>query len=213
MTKPSLPAKTPNDNNPPARTGQISLEQGYQATGSMNRSVQHRLLTQAFSLVQSERPEDQGSTMRAIYEGLKSIAPQDGMESRLAIQMMANHEAAMTCIHRAMAEGLSIELRDMYLTHAERMFVIFTRQMAALDKHRGKGEQNITVKRVTVESGGQAIVGNVSTDSKTKPANDEAAPALSDDSSGNELSREVLKPAKQAKQPVVRKRTRCDLPP
>jgi hypothetical protein len=33
--------------------------------------------------------------------------------------------------------------------------------MEALDKHRGKGQQKITVEHVTVEAGGQAIVGNV----------------------------------------------------
>jgi len=33
--------------------------------------------------------------------------------------------------------------------------------MAALDKHRGKGQQKITVERVNVAPGGQAIVGHV----------------------------------------------------
>ena len=33
--------------------------------------------------------------------------------------------------------------------------------MAALDKHRSKGQQKITVERVQVAPGGQAIVGHV----------------------------------------------------
>lgn len=33
--------------------------------------------------------------------------------------------------------------------------------MEALNKQRGKGQQKIIVERVNVESGGQAIVGNV----------------------------------------------------
>ena len=37
----------------------------------------------------------------------------------------------------------------------------FTRHLEALDRHRGKGRANITVGQVNVESGGQAIVGNV----------------------------------------------------
>ena len=34
-------------------------------------------------------------------------------------------------------------------------------QMEALDRHRGKGKQDIRVKHVHVNEGGQAIVGNV----------------------------------------------------
>ena len=33
--------------------------------------------------------------------------------------------------------------------------------MLALDKHRGKGQQRVTVEHVHVHEGGQAIVGNV----------------------------------------------------
>jgi hypothetical protein len=33
--------------------------------------------------------------------------------------------------------------------------------MEALDKHRGKGQQTVRVEHVTVNAGGQAIVGNV----------------------------------------------------
>jgi hypothetical protein len=35
--------------------------------------------------------------------------------------------------------------------------------LTALNKHRGKGQQKVTVEYVNVESGGQAIVGNVET--------------------------------------------------
>lgn len=46
---------------------------------------------------------------------------------------------------------------------------LYTQQLAALDKHRGKGQQKITVERVTVESGGRAIVGNVDAGAATRP--------------------------------------------
>jgi len=39
---------------------------------------------------------------------------------------------------------------------------LYVKQLAALDKHRGKGQQKVTVEHVNVASGGQAIVGNVS---------------------------------------------------
>jgi len=37
----------------------------------------------------------------------------------------------------------------------------FTAQMEALNRHRGKGQQKMTVEHVHVHKGGQAIVGNV----------------------------------------------------
>ena len=37
----------------------------------------------------------------------------------------------------------------------------FALHMEALDKHRGKSQQTVRVEHVTVNAGGQAIVGNV----------------------------------------------------
>ena len=38
---------------------------------------------------------------------------------------------------------------------------LYTQQVAALNKHRGKGQQKVTVEHVNVHAGGQAVVGNV----------------------------------------------------
>lgn len=38
---------------------------------------------------------------------------------------------------------------------------LFVQQMGALDKHRGKGQQKMTVEYIHVSDGGQAFVGNV----------------------------------------------------
>jgi len=37
------------------------------------------------------------------------------------------------------------------------------KQLAALDKHRGRNPQKVVVEHVHVEAGGQAIVGHVET--------------------------------------------------
>ncbi len=51
--------------------------------------------------------------------------------------------------------------RDSNFKHAVKFLGLFTRQLEAFARLQGKGQQNITVERVTVESGGQAIVGSV----------------------------------------------------
>ena len=40
--------------------------------------------------------------------------------------------------------------------------------METLDKHRGKGQQKVTVEHVHVEAGGQAVVGNVTTNKSSQ---------------------------------------------
>ena len=91
----------------------------------------------------------------------ESIKPADGLEAMLAVQMVGAHEAATECLRRAMLADQTFEGRNVNLAHAQKMMGLYTRQLAALDKHRGKGQQKVTVEHVHVESGGQAIVGHV----------------------------------------------------
>ena len=111
-------------------------------------------------------------------ELVSGIDPTDQIEGILAIQMVATHKAAMECLRRAHLSQQTFKARDSSLKHAERLFSTFTRQMEALDKHRGKGQQKVTVEHVHVNEGGQAIVGNVTQSGKTKPARQKKPPAL-----------------------------------
>jgi hypothetical protein len=66
-------------------------------------------------------------------------------------------------------------------TGAERAFNKLTRtfsiQMETLKRYRARAEQNITVQNVSVESGGQAVVGNVAPAlAPATPANTAASP-------------------------------------
>ena len=79
----------------------------------------------------------------------------------LAVQMIATHNAATECLRLGMVQGQSFEWRDQNLKHAAKLLGVYARQVEALDKHRGKGQQKITVEHVTVNDGGQAIVGHV----------------------------------------------------
>jgi hypothetical protein len=93
-----------------------------------------------------------------LYEDLKPVGSAEGM---LAAQMVGTHSAALECLRRAVVEGQTFEGRDMALKHAQKLMALYTQQLAALDKHRGKGQQKVTVEHVHVQAGGQAIVGNV----------------------------------------------------
>ena len=78
----------------------------------------------------------------ALVQGVK---PEGAIEEMLAVQMVATHEAAMECLRRAMVDGQTIQARDMNLKHAAKLMALYERQIAALDRHRGKGQQSVTV--------------------------------------------------------------------
>jgi dephospho-CoA kinase len=78
---------------------------------------------------------------RAARAQLEDIVPADGVESMLAVQMIATHEVSMACLHRATRGGQSPELFDQNLKHAERLLAIYTHQMEVLGRHRARERQ------------------------------------------------------------------------
>ena len=90
-----------------------------------------------------------------------AYAPKDALEGMLVAQMIAAHNAAMECVRRAQLPNQTFEGSEQNMKHAAKLMGVFTRQVEALDKHRNRGQQKITVEHVTVNAGGQAIVGNI----------------------------------------------------
>ena len=112
-----------------------------------------------------EGAKEEGITVRLVraLEQFESLAPADGAEGMLALQMVGTHDASLECLRRAALPGQTFAGRDMALKHAHKLMSLYTQQLAALNKHRGKGQQKVTVEHVNVAAGGQAIVGNVET--------------------------------------------------
>jgi hypothetical protein len=67
----------------------------------------------------------------------------------------------MECYRRAMIPEQTFEGRHEALNQANKLTRSFAALLDALNRHRGKGQQKVTVEHVHVHSGGQAIVGNV----------------------------------------------------
>ena len=98
----------------------------------------------------------------AARAALAGIAPRDPLEGMLAAQMVAAHETAMDCFRRAQMAGQTFEGRRQNLEFANKLMRSCAALLEALNKHRGKGQQVVRVEHVTVNAGGQAIVGAVS---------------------------------------------------
>jgi hypothetical protein len=106
--------------------------------------------------------EDFGKQRMATIAAMIGIAPKDELEGMLAAQMVATHSAAMECFRRAMLKEQPFACWREQVSLGSKLVRSYTLLMEALDRHRGKGQpQVVRVERVTVEAGGQAIVGAV----------------------------------------------------
>ena len=91
----------------------------------------------------------------------KGIEPKDTIESLLAAQMVAVHNMAMKFTRQAMLSSQTPDGVNANVNNVARLMRTFTSQMEALNRHRGKGQQKISVEHVHVNEGGKAIVGNI----------------------------------------------------
>src|SRR5262245_35269192 len=97
----------------------------------------------------------------ATLAALIGIGPKDEMEAMMAAQLIAAHNAAMECYRRAMLGEQTFEGRRENLAQANKLSRTYATLLEALNKHRGKGQQKVTVEHVHVHAGGQAVVGTI----------------------------------------------------
>ncbi|MCW3784347.1 hypothetical protein [Defluviimonas salinarum] len=89
-----------------------------------------------------------------------AMKPQDAAEMLLLAQMAATHQAAMMFARR-LNHVENIPQQDSAERAFNKLLRSYAAQMDTLKRYRSKGQQLVRVERVTVENGGQAIVGNV----------------------------------------------------
>src|SRR5215471_18537266 len=90
----------------------------------------------------------------ATVQALVGIGPKDEIEGMIAAQLLAAHNAAMECYRRAMLGEQSFEGRRENLGQANKLSRTYAVLLDALNRHRGKGQQKVTVEHVHVHSGG-----------------------------------------------------------
>ncbi len=104
--------------------------------------------------------EGSGETVVRMLSELDGIGAKDQIEGMLAAQMIATHHATMDCF-RIVAQNGQLDIINQMLCYANKLSRTFTMQMEALNRYRGKGGQKMIVEHVHINSGGQAIIGNV----------------------------------------------------
>ena len=109
-----------------------------------------------------------GSQGRKIDEGasnfllsvVRGVQPRDELEAMLAVQMGAIHQATMMMARR-LNHVETIPQQDAAERALNKLARTYATQMEALKRYRTGGQQKVTVEHVTVNQGGQAIVGAV----------------------------------------------------
>lgn len=141
-------------------------------------------ISQLLWLPESKSEEEKLRAVVRAVELFESLAPRDGAEGMLALQMVGTHHAALECLRRAMIPGQLLPASEHNLRMAEKMMSLYAKQLETLNRHRGKGQQKMTVEYVNVEAGGQAIVGSVETgrEAVAKPLKRKSKAKLSDQS-------------------------------
>src|SRR6267143_210436 len=106
--------------------------------------------------------ENANTAGQAIHSGLLDINSTDPIEGMLAAQIIAAHEASMRLRQLAWHPEQSFEALAKFLELAEKAARTVGILTERLDQHRGRGQQQITVKHVTVNAD-QALVADTIT--------------------------------------------------
>ena len=94
------------------------------------------------------------------YAIFAELEPRDAAEAMLIAQMTATH-ALMTALAGCAMDQTNYQARESQERSMTRLSRTYLAQMDTLKKYRAKAQQTVRVERVTVNEGGQAIVGDV----------------------------------------------------
>jgi hypothetical protein len=177
MTGKKTVAKTePNTvvaNDPGDRKGRLKSIGGSQSDHWNN--ILANQTVQTLWLAHSDE-ETRTRQYSATVAALIGIGPKDEIEGMIASQLLAAHHAAIECYRRAMIREQTFEGRRENLNQANKLSRTYAVLLDALNRHRGKGQQKVTVEHVHVHEGGQAIVGNVEAPGDGVPAKSKDQP-------------------------------------
>jgi hypothetical protein len=123
--------------------------------------------------------ETSNEAIKAVCQATVDIAPTDPIEVILIAQLMAANEASLAMYRKGWAQPSEyFEARTKYLQLADKATRTVMMLTERLDQHRGRGQQQITVKHMTTNNvaADQAIIAESIT--TTGDARNVASPAL-----------------------------------
>ena len=120
----------------------------------------HSGLTAQIACLGSQGQKTDSRASNFVLSVVRSVEPRDALEAMLATQMGAIH-AATLMMARRLNHVDTIPQQDSAERALNKLARTFATQMETLKRYRTGGQQRVTVEHVTVNAGGQAIVGAV----------------------------------------------------
>jgi hypothetical protein len=136
------------------------------AFGSVDADFTATMLSEIVAAVDANAAGDREVPINGFLAAMAGIGPQDEAEGILALQMVQTSRLALQMM-RKLGAAQAPETIDSLATAVTKLSRTYTTQMEALAKYRRRGEQTVRVEHVTVQPGGQAVVGIVNS---AKPA-------------------------------------------
>jgi len=150
------------------------LKHSCEVTGARTGEFADRIIAQAAGALVSPKPKSADVRVIEGFAAITEMAPQNATEAMLATQMFAVHEAALLFLRRAPNDEYHTAA-DADVLRAVRLMRVFTEQLAAMERLKGRaGQQKVTVEHVHVHEGGQAIVGAVAARGPRRGVGDDA---------------------------------------
>lgn len=129
--------------------------------GTNDEKQAQALLTHCAKAVHTDEATDQNpGELVFMLSVVMDLAPRDAVERMLAVQMAATHVATIRAAGW-LSRSQNLPQAQTHSAAYTKLARTFAAQVEALRKHRTGGAQTVRVEHVTVEAGGQAIVGNV----------------------------------------------------
>lgn len=138
------------------------------ATGSVSQSFGKLILEQTMSSFFRNKQHDVTLIANATHDALVAMNPADEYEGMLCSRLLALHNQYMNFMTRSCQPNQTTEGIDLNINRATKLMRLYNETLDCLNRHRRKGEQKITVQHVNVNSGGQAVIGDVNTGIKKK---------------------------------------------
>jgi hypothetical protein len=165
---------------PDAKEGHLKPLGGGKAD-EWNRRL-NDLTVNALPIAHSKNKEAITTAAVAVCRGTMDIAPTDPVEGILIAQLMAANEAALAIYSKGWAQPPEyFQARTKYLQLADKAARTVMMLTERLDHHRGRGQQQITVKHVTTNNvtADQAIIAESVTTGAGRNASSPALLAVS----------------------------------
>jgi hypothetical protein len=137
-------------------------------------------LSTAGALPVDQRDENAATkATTAAFSGMIDLKPADPVEGILISQLMAANQASLSMYWRAWAQPPEyLEARLRYLTMADKAARTVSMLTERLDHHRGRGQQQIVVKHVTVNADQAVIADQILAGERSTAGGPSPSPAL-----------------------------------